>query len=222
MLMDILIDSIDELEEYTELKKRVDNEQLEKRIEEAFLDASNKFNIVFNQIQMICTKTDFKPSKELLEITKYIVKLIQQSYADKMSNTEINIQLKRHTQILESTMRAEWETYYLNKTQQLIAMLNTVKEITPDRVYTQQVINRIGKGTAWTSSHDNIQLFKSGLRDGEEVVHKLQLNNKILRFIKMVGQGTVTIAQLDTEILEWIKKERLESKFLIKFNMVSH
>lgn len=218
MFLDILDDSIEAIKAYDRTKKLAENQEAYKKIETAFLEASKKFNILFNQVQIVCEQTNFRPSQELITTIRNIVELIQQSYKKKMSSDELNNMLKRDTRILENTFKDEWARYYdASKAEQLIAKLKTIKEITPDKQYTQQVINRINKGRQWPLSEESIKFFNSGLKDGEAIFTGLQFNAKILHFIERIGKDEITIADLDVEIFEWIKKENLATKFKIGF-----
>lgn len=61
--------------------------------------------------------------------------------------------------------------------------------------------------------------MKQGIVEADKILKDLDLDkdSEILAFLRLVSEGNATISNLNDEILEWIKTEKLENKIYLKF-----
>lgn len=219
MLKDRLIAVGKELENLKLLEVN-DNDQKEKeKIERKFLEELEKIDIFFNYVCYLRNKTEFLPSYDVINTVKNLSLSIGESRKIKSSTREINNEIIKLRKEMNDKLLVEWEVYYEKCTSHLLGLLNLVKDIVEDKKRTQQIINCINKGRDFGSTDKKyIDLFWNGLSEGQKIVEGMELKPAIVEFLDKVAMDVVTLSDLNDEIFQWIKKEKIFSRFKISFN----
>lgn len=217
MLYNILNQCIIQMKDVKELENISDDTKRQAKVDYNFKQFVSLINKITLEIKMAVENTSFKPSdnirRVLLGFCEEGEKIINSEIAKDASTTLLINNCKRTYTLLEE----EWINYYDGKTTSIISMLDTIKEIAPDKIKLQYEINKIKKGSNWNTDISSLKHMKSGLLEAKSIIDGLALDDSIIHFLKLVGNGEATINDLSQEILSWISEENLSEKLLIRF-----
>lgn len=217
MLTSLLNECINELKEIREIENLSNDSKKQKKVENIFSAIVAQNELLLSNLYLAYSRTDFIPSIEAknsaINILIEIEKVIKFGMAKEGKNSLIANECKK----FDSLISSEWDDFYVDKSSGLLNLLYTVIDITPDKMKTQQIINKIKKGSAWSSDENNLTLMQSGLSEGEKTINGMGLDNEIISFLKKVGGGCATLADFTTDILKWIEREQLATKLSVNF-----
>lgn len=217
MLASKLDQGVASLENFSEIKLQSESKKNQIKLESEFQNLIDKFEILILLIGDIVGSTDFKPSYRVTSDIRSIISSIETSYDMGLSSKEINKAIKLNTNRVEETLKEEWMAFHRENTSLLLSMLRTILKITPDREYTQRIINKLDKVKFFSTDKQSYELFASGIDEGNKLIQSLDLNKPIIEFLESVSKGNVTLSDLTPEIMEWIKKEGISSNFMLSF-----
>lgn len=219
MLKDRLIAVGKELENLKVLEENANDQKAKEKIEKQFIEEFEKIDVLFKHVCYLKNETEFLPSQDAINMLKNVSRSIEESRKLKSSTLEINKQIMKLEKEINDKLSVEWDDYYEKCTAHLLGLLNLIKDIVEDKKRTQQIINCINKGRDFGSSDKKcIDLFWNGLSQGQEIVEEMELKPVIVEFLKKVSKDVVTLSDLTDEIFQWIKEEKIFSKFKISFN----
>lgn len=125
---------------------------------------------------------------------------------------------------LNPSLSKEWKDYYLKRISGSLSKLNTLGHLATNAETTALIRTSITNGGEWTGlslSDDGINsrlfLFKSALDKIDDLEESLNLSEEIKEFIVKVTSRKARVSDVNDNIIDWIKKENLEDRFVINF-----
>ena len=119
---------------------------------------------------------------------------------------------------IKDTISGEWKIFYGEIADKRIRTLNTVQSITPDRIKTGYVINKIKNGsTIDYGDSRNLKMLSDGIKEADAILESLELTDEILQFLDKVSAGRATLLDYTDSVKKWISEENLNMKFSIRF-----
>lgn len=217
MLTGVLNECIIEMKDVKELENTLDDTKKQAKADYDFKMVVLYVNKMVCEIKSASENVGFKPSANIISSLKSIVyeldKVVGSGVAKEGSTSFLSKESKNtYVQINEY-----WKQFYQEKTSGILSLLDTVKEIIEDKQKTQYTINKIKKGFLWNTEENNLMLMRTGLKEASIILNKLELDDNIVAFIKLVGDGSATLANLTKEIIDWIQRENLSEKLTIGF-----
>lgn len=217
MLTSLLNECINELKEIREIENLSNDSKKQEKVDNSFSAIVEQNNLLLNNLYLAYSKTNFIPSIEIKNSERNILMEIEKVIRFGMAKEGTNSLIANECKKLSSLISSEWNNFYADTSSGLLNLLETVIDITPDKTKTQQIINRIKKGSTWPSDENNLMLMQSGLYEGEKTINGMGLDNEIISFLKKVGDGCATLADFTTDILKWIEREQLSTKLSVNF-----
>lgn len=217
MLTSLLIGCIDELKTIKEIEEISKDSKKQEKVDNSFKEVATRSDMIFSNLYLAHLRTGFTPSIEVKGVAGNILieieKVIKSGLAREGSNNFITNECEK----IDIQISEEWKKFYSDKSDEVLSLLETVIDITPDKVKTQQAINKIKIGCLWPSDENSLYLLKAGLSEAEETIADLTLDEEIIVFLKKVGNKNATIADITTDILQWIETENLATKLTVNF-----
>lgn len=122
------------------------------------------------------------------------------------------------------SLSKEWKAYYQKKIPGSLSKLNTLGHLATDAETTDSIRTSITNGGEWAGlllSNDGINsrlsLFKSAIDKIDELEESLNLSEEIKEFIVKVTSRKARVSDVNDNIIDWIKKENLEDRFVVNF-----
>lgn len=225
MLMDSLSQSIKKM-------KQMD------RVENAALDAEKKakndsdyrtvvedFSNTINKLQQIVKTMDYKTTGETVQYLEEVLdglnNVIATGIVESGALTSARQQIKRK---VIPNLTKEWKEYYLKKTRVSISKLDALGKLTGSPDMIASIRKNISNGGEWAGllssddgAHTRLRLLKVAMDKIDELEENLNLSDEIKDFIVKVTSKKAKVSDVSEVIIEWIRKENLDDRFVISF-----
>lgn len=225
MLMDSLSKSIKKMKQMDivenaalDAEKKAKNDADYRTVVEDFSNTISKLRQTVNTMDYTITGEIIQCIEECMDqldevVTAGIVD------ADILSNVRQQINRK-----VNSNLAKEWKAYYQEKTKSSLSKLDTLGNLagSPDMI--ASIRANISNGSGWAGLsladdgvHTRLSLLKSSIDKIDELEENLNLSDEIKAFIIKVTNRKARITDISPTIIDWIRKESLDEKFVINF-----
>lgn len=125
---------------------------------------------------------------------------------------------------LSPNLTKEWKAFYQKKTKVSISKLDTLGNLagSPDMI--ASIRANISNGSEWAGlslsddgAHTRLSLLKTAMDKIDELEENLNLSDEIKAFIVKVTGKKARVSDVSEVIIEWIKNENLDDRFVISF-----
>ena len=218
MLIDELQECIDEMQVVQQLEQVSKDFQKQEKADASFRVSVNENNKLVRSIEDRLQYVGYKPSAD-------VKGRILQALNDSLDSIKSGVfpenrskSLQIGTKNAKEVFTADWEEFCSKLTDKRISTLTTVKSITPNIEKTGYAIAKIKNGAVINYENtDNVRLFALGIKEADQILEALGLNDEIMEFLGKVAENRATITDLSVNLIDWIKKESLTGKFKISF-----
>lgn len=207
-------------------------------VENAALDAEKKdkndsdyravvgdfYNTVRKLMQVVRT-LDYAITAETVQYLEESIEnmkgIVSEGVVDAESLSSVRQYINRK---LNPSLSKEWKAYYQKKIPGSLSKLNTLGHLATDAETTASIRTSITNGGEWTGLsladdgiNSRLSLFKSAIDRIDEFETNLNLSEEIKEFIVKVTSRKARVSDVNDTIIDWIKKENLEDRFVINF-----
>ena len=218
MLIDELQKCIDDMQVIQQLEQASKDFQKQEKADASFAASVNENDKLVRGVDDRLKYVGYKPSAE-------VKGRILQALNDSLDSIKSGIFPENRGRILQNGTKsakevfaADWGEFYSKLSEKRISTLTTVKGITPNREKTGYAIVKIKNGaTINYETSDNVRLLAVGIKEADQILEALGLNDEIMGFLGKVAENRATITDLSANLLDWIMKEKLTGKFKISF-----
>lgn len=220
MLNSVLNEAIAEMKTVQGLENASADTKKQAAADYDFKQLINSLKIMIEEIQMAMNNSSFKPSFQTIATLQSFISSCDKIVDSRMAIEGVTKEIEMEAKKVYSSLSIEWTNYYEEYTQHTLNLLDTIKEIVPEQNKVNYATNKIRKASGWNRTLDNYNYLKAGLEEAEQIISGLELeeNPGVLEFLKLVGVGKATIADLNSDILKWIISENLQNKMKIVFS----
>ncbi|GAA0179045.1 hypothetical protein SH2C18_19940 [Clostridium sediminicola] len=225
MLGDDIRKSIRQLKQLDILESAVRNEELKLKNDNEFSNIVNDFSLSMTKLSFASNELEFtvtgKMLKNLDEVTERLENVIS---AGVVNEEELVVAKRNVTRKITPGLAKEWKAFHEGRTSGVYGKLTTIGSLISDKEKISSIRTNITNGSEWTDLlvKDNgintrLQLLKNGISEVEEIEESLDLSDEVKEFVISVTQGKAKVTDISDTIIEWIKNENLEGRFVIKF-----
>jgi hypothetical protein len=132
--------------------------------------------------------------------------------------------VKQHIRKVNLNLLKEWKTFHQNKTSGVLSKLGTIGSLVQDEYKISQLTTNISNGNDWSNLskvddgiYTRLDLLISSINEVNQMEEKLNLSEEIKDFVILVTRGKAKVTDLNDTIINWIKEENLEDKFVVGF-----
>lgn len=199
-------------------EKKVKNDSDYRAVVSDFYNTVRKLTQAVNTLDYAITAETVQYLEESIENMKGIVSA---GVVDAESLSSVRQYINRK---LNPSLSKEWKAYYQKKISGSLSKLNTLGHLATDAETTASIRTNITNGGEWTGlslSDDGVNsrlsLFKSAIDKIDELEESLNLSEEIKEFIVKITSRKARVSDVNDTIIDWIKKENLEDRFVINF-----
>ena len=125
---------------------------------------------------------------------------------------------------LSPNLTKEWKAFHQKKTKVSISKLDTLGNLagSPDMI--ASIRANISNGSEWAGlslsddgAHTRLSLLKAAMDKIDDLEENLNLSDEIKAFIVKVTGKKARVSDVSEVIIEWIKNENLDDRFVISF-----
>lgn len=195
--------------------------------DEAFAESVDGMVISINKISQ-ASKLKFIPDDSVLdnleEILNNLEETIEYGEVDEDLLNRVSLKTKR----TNTELKREWNSFYQKQMLTQSGKLNLISRLSADKTTLDEINRRMNQAASWDNLHvvasngesvfDN---YVSSIDSLEQTENDLHLSPEIRSFLSNVNKGTAGIDDITPEIIAWIKEQKLEKVFSIKYSSPS-
>ena len=147
----------------------------------------------------------------LLSLLKSLKDAISSGYADKAAVAKTETDYRG----LQAIVKKEWNKHFLSYTLTTTNTLKVISGIDSERI--NGCITDIKAAETWTVDTTVLATLKKAIESANGLISDLNMNQETVLFLTKMTSGKATIADLNENVVTWIKKEGLETKIKLSF-----
>lgn len=218
MLLEDIQKSIVDMKEIQQLEQASKDSKKQDNIDKLYSLAVFENHRIINSLDEARRHLKFSPSSDLVKQIKRMLSVLHSCIDTGLVQENQAKGLSSSIKAIKDTISGEWKIFYGEIADKRIRTLNTVQSITPDRIKTGYVINKIKNGsTIDYGDSRNLKMLSDGIKEADAILESLELTDEILCFLDKVGEERATLLDLTDSVKEWIYGEKLVMKFTILF-----
>lgn len=207
-------------------------------VENAALDAEKKakndadystvvvdFSNTVNKLHLVVKTMDYTVTSETIQYLEESMNKLNEVVTtgvvdeDVLSNVRQQINRK-----VNPNLAKEWKAYHQKKTKISISKLDTLGNLagSPDMI--ASIKANISNGSEWAGLslsddgvHTRLSLLKASMDKIDDLEENLNLSDEVKAFIIKVTSRKARVSDVSEDIMNWIKKENLDDRFVISF-----
>lgn len=223
--MDDMKSSIKELKSLDILENAVQDAEKKNKNDNDFNNLTADFTLSMKKIEKASDLLDYHISDETCQLAEDSINKIEEVISSGAVDEEALFNAK--TQVnrkLNSNLKKEWSEFYQKKVSGARGRLAIIRGLVKDQNKLTRISDDIGNASDWdglsiseNGTTTRLELLKYGIDDIDHIAKDLNLSDEITNFILLVSSGKANVANLNENILQWIKNENLSDMFFIKF-----
>lgn len=115
----------------------------------------------------------------------------------------------------QGNIKKDWGKHFVNYTSTTVNTLRVISGIDPERI--NKCIAEIKAAETWTEDKSILDTLQKAINSADGLIRSLKMDQATISFLTKMTSGKATIADLDENILKWIRAEGLERKIRITF-----
>lgn len=225
MLMDSLSKSIKNMKQMDIIENAAHDAEKKAKNDSDYRVVVEDFSKTVNKLHQTVKTMDYTITGETVQCLEESLDKLSEAVtagvvdADTLSSARQQIKRK-----LNSNLTKEWKAFHQKKTKVSISKLDTLGNLagSPDTI--AAIRADISNGSEWAElslsddgAHTRLSLLKAAIDRIDELEENLNLSDEIKAFIAKVTGKKARVSDVSEAIIEWIKKENLDDRFVINF-----
>lgn len=183
----------------------------------------NKFRMILVQldktidaIEYLHSNMNVNSDDEILASTVRILTVLEKSIENDVAEKEKVDSADKGYKSLQMELKKTWTKQFEQLTAFTLGTLNVIQGINPEKV--SACISRIQAAKIWDNNLSQLQGMKMAMDEAEQLIDSLGLDDEIKSFLSKIRNGKATLEDIfsaDDKILNWIRKENLQSKMYV-------
>lgn len=222
MLMDDIKTSIGRLQKLEDVESAVQDAEKRKKNDKDFASLVDSLTISISKLSSACEKLGYDPSNETIQDAEKVIELMESTILLGMVDETKLDNAKRKSRELNGNLSRGWESFHKFKTEGIMNKLNTFGGLMQERDQVQRFRNHITGSREWErlslvddGVHTRLDLLKDTIDAVEHMEESLNLVDEVRDFITLVTRGRARVSDLNETIVNWIREEGLNDKFII-------
>ncbi|MST52779.1 hypothetical protein [Hornefia butyriciproducens] len=216
MIVDLLNRKIEELKELRRLESIKANKALQEATDLKYQAFVKEMHQAIDTVYYADKELGFIVSPDTkTQINGMLVaaqEVTKSGFADKDLLASAQTALKN----TQNAIRKEWSSHFTIITSTTTSTLKAINAIDTERV--SKCLSNINSAEIWGDDKDKLSNLKDALSEAKTLIQSLNLDDGIISFLTKMNAGQATINDLDEIVLDWIRKEGLESRIKLKFS----
>lgn len=220
MLTDKIDEAINLIEASLEQAKEIEENNRIERIYKSIEDNEKK---LLRPYRSIANLDGYLGSLELFEAKNAIYHLIYNinNLMKDVSNVKKRDidELGRMAEDADEKIKISWQDYMKLRNSDLIDSLDLIEKLVDDIVKVHQLRHSLENiGESWPVNKSQIEKYEVAVDESTKLIDQLDIKDNIKVFLKLVMNGEATLEDIDEDIYEWLKKQKVLSKMKIVYD----
>ena len=225
MLMDSLSKTIKNMKQMDIIEKAALNAEKKAKNDSDFRTIVEDFSKIMDKLKQTIVMMDYSITGETAQcLEDSLDKLYETVAAGVVEEDTLSSARQQINRKLTPKLTKEWTVFHQEKTKASISKLNTLGSLAGSSDMIASIRANISNGSEWSGLslsddgvHTRLSLLKSAIDKIDELEDNLNLSDEIKAFIVKVTSKKARVSDVSEAIVEWIKKENLDDRFVISF-----
>ncbi len=218
MLYDKLVQKIKDMKDVCQRKTLKENQEEQKATDQRFKSLIEQEHCLIETLSYAKENLQFQVSDSVIDaLTALHEKLIQLVGAGRVQKDAV-VAAEAGLKNIQAIVQKEWKEHYKALTDAKVSILNIIEKIHTENV--SKYLEKIRQAESWTTNLNKYRNLKTGLLEADELIRNMGIDQApgIIHFLQNMNMGKATVADLDDEVLAWIRKESLEKRIRLSFS----
>lgn len=166
-------------------------------------------------VKFVQNNLSFSMSDTLQADLKSIVANLQNVYSSGFANKDELTNIDTDFKSIQTTIKTNWSKHFSAYTNTTTSTLRVISGINSEKV--TRCLNDIKVAENWTIDTRLFSSLKNAMTNAELLIQSLNMDQETILFLTKMTSGQATIADLNENVLSWIRQESLEGKIKLSF-----
>ena len=225
MLTDNLTESIKKMKQLNIAENAAMDVEKKAKNDADFSTLVDDFANSVKKLQKATTVMDYSITSKTLQYLEEGVEQLRNVVSADMVDVDSLYSARQHiNKKVNPNLTKEWKHYYQKKTTVSISKLNTLGHLAVNPESISAIKRNIENGSEWNklSLSDNgadtrLILLQKSIEEINGLEENLKLSDEIRNFVVSVTSQKAKVSDITDNIIQWIKEEKLDDKFVIIF-----
>ena len=216
MLIDRIAQTICRVDEYYNIKTAIENRKQQERIDQRYRDTVNNMEELVRTLRVAKRRFGFILDEKANSNLHSVAEKLEHAIRGSVANEETVNAAKELLRNTENLVSNQWSKEFGRIANSTLGTLTVITSFDAPRA--QPLINDITAAKTWSRDAARIERLANSIDAAQSLVQNLGLNPPITAFLNKMACNKATIADLDAEILTWIRKNGLENRVGLSFS----
>lgn len=209
---------------HDQMEKAADIEK-KKKIDQNFKDNISVLYMHLNKIRQAKTQLKFTLTDDVMKDIEETISALESCVGNGMLDDEKLSKTNYTIKNIDKSLDTEWTSYFEKKKREEVGKLDFILQLTDEKQKFKKIKERISTVDKWSTLHlssgkstSKLDAFSQGIQDTEKEMNSLNLNSEITQFLTKVTNEKATVNDLNDQVIQWIKDQKLEKTFGIRFS----
>lgn len=215
MMIELIKKKNQELIDLRQREERIANIAKQEAVDHKFSDVTCQIHEMVVALKCAKDATGFQLQNETLDAIKLLLDQHKQSIKDGYAEKEVVIKTEADVKAIQITVKKEWTTFYKQLTGATVATLKVIRGINSHAV--SKCLDGISNAEGWSNSSDTFNNLSKSLSIAQNLIDDLGLDQDIISFLQKMNSGKARLADISSNVWDWLKKEELDSRVHLSF-----
>ena len=217
MIYDVIDKKIKAMKEVRRLEMIRDNREQQEAVDTKYRAAVVQVMAFSNALKYAVDHLDFLLSdthkSDLCALYMDLRNVPQSGYADK----DILRKAENEFKTIQTGIKKDWSKHYSTYTISTVNTLKVIRGIAAEKVGKCTI--DINAAESWTTDVSILSKLKIAMDTADTLIKSLDMDQDTVTFLTKMTSGEATLLDLNDNVLNWIKKESLQSIIKLTFVM---
>ncbi len=228
MLTDELTSVVKQMKKLDAIENAAQDAAKKQKNDSDFASLVTDFGASLDKVSFAIDNLDYRLSEETIAEAKVALEKLENVISSGVvDETELAGAKQQINRKVAPNLTKEWKNYHTKKVSGLSAKLDNMSGLIQDKGKLAEIKKSFDDSGEWNGLSDKnkngktkIETLKQSVEEVDQIEESLNLSDAVRDFVVLVTSGRARITDLSDEILEWIKKENMQDKFVIQFKKI--
>lgn len=214
MMTERLLQQVGQMQDVYRLEQLKKNKATQDKANKRYMDALTMTHRLMRTLFDLNASLSFSLKRETKDALIRMLVQMREVPIDGLPTQERLDDVSNAYKQVEKAIRQEWKIFHASITANPLRILQIAQALDPARC--RETIEALRAGADWTLY--GYQFFYDALRQSEEMIQRMNASEAVIDFLERMNRGAATIADLNPEVLDWLRNQSLVEHIYLNFN----
>ena len=205
------------MQEVARNKNSVEEDRKTAQRNNIFFDSYQVFKTSLDSFLVVKNVFGFSPSPRTIQSMQRVMRETQEVF----KNTTVSNPARYRDNVKEccDLITSEWERFIAADVNKLREDLQIVRLVAKQRAQLNDILHRLELCRNWPVSDENAAKTKNAKKEAQKLLTEMHFDEHISMFLRKVQSNSATLLDLTPPVKEWIEKEGLAERIVLRIQM---